>query len=573
MSGRLSFFATVVALLLGALLAQPAHARVTLFADSCLLPSEAALTLEAAEAEKDWICNPKAEDAETPYLWVKIDREQLPHDQDIRVESDAMPFAALTTVVRFKNGSERVERFDEADIVAHSTSATRFSIPLYSADEIPVTVFVRIDRPFDTPVATMLALEQEDVSEAREMREMILFGVFIGMLLAVAIYSLSLSLTLKTAFGWFHAGMVLLFIIYTLASSSLIFLLLPEIGLWGRTSMSYVALALSMSLMAPFVVRFIEGWALPGWLWKLAHLSAVLMAVVGLSIPVLGPHMPFELRSIYHLSFMPGIATFFIAGVVTLTRRSRAVRLVFLAWLLPLLFALERIVRGLIGYDLPVSMDFAFFIAMAYQALVMAFAIAWRVGEIRRERDEARALERKLSQLADTDALTGLPNRRAFDKRKWRRGDFLAAVDIDRFKRINDTFGHAVGDEVLRTVGAELASLVAREQIVGAWRLGGEEFAILAEAGSANEASLVLNTLREQVSAAIAGGVIQLDEPVTVSVGVAEIGWLGIVPTYEAADRALYHAKASGRDRLCYEAAEREIATIFPRRGRRRRAA
>lgn len=572
MGRRVFRCAICVALLLAALVAQPAFARESLFARSCVLPSDVALALETAELETGWICQPRMAAARTPHLWVRIDPGQLPAGSNMYLESDAMPFAGLTTVVRFADGSERTERFTPEDIVKHSMSATRFAVPLYSESENPTAAFVRIDKPFDTPVATLLAFDTAEFLQARELREMILFGVFLGMLLVIAIYSLSLSMTLKTSFGWFHGGMVLLFCVYTLASSSLIFLIFPGLSLWERTNLSYVSLALSMSLMAPFFLRFIEQWALTSWIRWIGRFSGILMAMAGFSIPILGPSMPFELRTIYHLAFVPGIATLFVAGVVALLRRSKAVRLVFLAWLLPLIFALERIVRTAIGYDLPVGMQFAFFLAMAYQALVMVFAIAWRVGEIRRERDEARAQERQLSLLAATDSLTGLPNRRAFDHRKWRRGDFLAVVDVDRFKQVNDTFGHVIGDKVLSVVGRTLAAQVGEEQLVGAWRLGGEEFAILVEAPTRHEASRILNRAREQLSEAIEREVDEIHHAVTLSAGLAEIDRLGIAPAYRAADRALYHAKSSGRDRLCYESTEREIATIFPR-GRHIRAA
>src|SRR5690606_17686425 len=105
--------------------------------------------------------------------------------------------------------------------------------------------------------------------------------------------------------------------------------------------------------------------------------------------------------------------------------------------------------------------DFAFYGSMAWQSVVMAAAITWRIGRIRSERDLAQAQEQALGTLALTDGLTGVPNRRAFDTRQWREGDYLAIIDADHFKRINDRHGHQAGDDVLRAIGGHLARVVA----------------------------------------------------------------------------------------------------------------
>ena len=125
---------------------------------------------------------------------------------------------------------------------------------------------------------------------------------------------------------------------------------------------------------------------------------------------------------------------------------------------------------------------------------------------IARSQERAEQARREANQAATTDFLTGLPNRRAFVAaieaelaRKDRPGRFtVAVVDLDRFKPINDTFGHATGDELLRTVAARLVEAVGEHAVVA--RLGGDEFAAMfadvetAGAGSAGERILaVLN--------------------------------------------------------------------------------
>jgi diguanylate cyclase (GGDEF)-like protein len=163
---------------------------------------------------------------------------------------------------------------------------------------------------------------------------------------------------------------------------------------------------------------------------------------------------------------------------------------------------------------------------------------------------------REAEERASTDALTGLPNRRYFDEfcgllaRRRRAEDAIGVlmVDVDRFKRLNDRFGHAVGDEVLRAVGSAIASAV-REHDVPA-RFGGEEFAVLLRNPSRN----VAVEIGERVRAAVGALDLRpLGVPgVSVSVGVATATTPDqpIDDVIAAADRALYRAKRAGRDRV-----------------------
>jgi diguanylate cyclase (GGDEF)-like protein len=164
--------------------------------------------------------------------------------------------------------------------------------------------------------------------------------------------------------------------------------------------------------------------------------------------------------------------------------------------------------------------------------------------------------QRAAEARASTDALTGLPNRRYFDEfcgliaRRRRADDAVGVlmVDIDRFKRLNDSRGHAVGDEVIQAVAAAIASAVRDDDVPA--RYGGEEFAVLLRNPSREVAVEVGERVRRAVGAldlrrhAIPG--------VSVSVGVAVQDGPDqpITELIEAADQALYRAKRAGRDRV-----------------------
>jgi diguanylate cyclase (GGDEF)-like protein len=166
-----------------------------------------------------------------------------------------------------------------------------------------------------------------------------------------------------------------------------------------------------------------------------------------------------------------------------------------------------------------------------------------------------RALaEERLEELATTDALTGLKNRRGFDSEietEWRRATRHAAplallmIDADHFKSYNDTYGHQAGDQVLIGIAICISDSVGRAGDCTA-RYGGEEFAVLLPGCSAADAVRIAETIRLRIEQWSHGPTVN-----TVSIGVASLtpvaglDWSVLI---EAADRALYAAKANGRN-------------------------
>ncbi|HLX16538.1 MAG TPA: diguanylate cyclase [Bradyrhizobium sp.] len=172
-----------------------------------------------------------------------------------------------------------------------------------------------------------------------------------------------------------------------------------------------------------------------------------------------------------------------------------------------------------------------------------------------REISRRAAAEDKLEELATTDALTGLRNRRKFDAAidaEWRRAArmkkplALLMIDADHFKTYNDTFGHQAGDEVLVGIAICISDSLRRAGDCAA-RYGGEEFAVLLPGLSPAEAFTVAETIRVKVEQWCGETVIT-----TVSVGVASLtpdANMDRTHLVNAADKALYAAKAGGRNR------------------------
>ena len=187
----------------------------------------------------------------------------------------------------------------------------------------------------------------------------------------------------------------------------------------------------------------------------------------------------------------------------------------------------------------------------------LSLAVLWLLHHSARQ-------NRRLDALARTDALTGLANRaeavQALDRLaaasvRSGRPFAVAMVDIDHFKAVNDRFGHAGGDEVLRRVAAALADATREADLVARW--GGEEFLVVMgdtdDAGALLAAERLADTVRRQ----------RVERSVTISVGTAAGVTADADELVGRADHALYEAKAAGRDQVV-AATPSDLRTLLP---------
>ena len=178
---------------------------------------------------------------------------------------------------------------------------------------------------------------------------------------------------------------------------------------------------------------------------------------------------------------------------------------------------------------------------------------------------EVGRLYREQAQAAITDAITGLPNHRAIMSRideevaRCERAQSQCAIlflDIDHFKRVNDTWGHRAGDAILREVATRLQTTLRLSDVVG--RYGGEEFALLLPETDVIGASETAERLRLTIAAEPCiwqseDGSSNANIAITASIGVATYGMHGTTreKLVECADHAMYRAKQGGRNRVC----------------------
>ncbi|HEX7128584.1 MAG TPA: diguanylate cyclase [Rhodanobacteraceae bacterium] len=221
------------------------------------------------------------------------------------------------------------------------------------------------------------------------------------------------------------------------------------------------------------------------------------------------------------------------------------------AWLPLLALTFLRVTQLIIGLQLPAWLEYGLPASMAFAAVVITVGLADRTLQVRHERDQAH-------RLAEFDSLTGVFNRRAILYRlheAWReargKGQPLAVLflDLDHFKRINDTRGHSAGDACLRAVVGAIQAQLGGADHLG--RYGGEEFLIVLRWVSARMAQQIAERICTGAAAlrvSVGGEPIML----TVSIGVAMMDADTPSPEtlVECADTAQYRAKALGRNRV-----------------------
>jgi len=185
------------------------------------------------------------------------------------------------------------------------------------------------------------------------------------------------------------------------------------------------------------------------------------------------------------------------------------------------------------------------------------------VAAIRRAQalESTRADNRRLEELATTDALTRLMNRRALLERlsvevdrarRFKQQLSLLMVDLDHFKNVNDQYGHLVGDDILRQMGTLLSGAVRTIDVVA--RYGGEEFVMILPETATEGAAVFGERMREKVSEHQFEVGSERALHLTCSVGVATFPSPRVASTedlFARADEALYRAKSGGRNQVC----------------------
>ncbi len=457
-----------------------------------------------------------------------------------------------TLYALYPDGTIRSASYDGRAASAHLQLGAMIEWSLPATAAPPERLLWRIDGAANLRgILLAPTLATPDESARANMTMAALYAGFGGLCLALLVYNLAMYGALRHRFQLAYCAMVAALMLYAFTSSGALAWLNPTMLNNDRLRMNYILLCTAAATALTFARYFFAPSVTSGWVGKaVSYITAASVIATGM-LALLAPWQIRALDTAFSLTFAAMIIV--LLPIVSRARREKnaQVWLFAAAWAAPILFAALRLLGNITLVPWNFWLDNSTILSMAFEAIISTLAIAYRIRLIALERDEAIEREIIATRLADVDPLTGLLNRRAFLRQAIGRDgeQALMLTDLDHFKRINETLGHDGGDEVLRVFARTLRQAAPGALIA---RMGGEEFAILLDAGRAIAPDAILARLR--------GARMPFDLTVTTSIGACagplatESDWKAM---YRRADRALFDAKQAGRDRARFAPAAR----------------
>lgn len=484
-------------------------------------------------------------------LWLRLPMRSLHTHTAVLVHTTR--FDRLKVIFAFADGARETQGVSQGAFGDHwriggqiAFQARRRTVPL-------TAIWFKIDRLQSYGLLRVRLVPADMVSRQFELCAA-LIGAAVALLAVTALYNFTLAAAVRRRLFLWHGLWAAMMVCWGLVWSQIALFLFPQIAGTSTSQLSTVLACLAIlfaSLSAVSVLKVV----LPNQI-RLAILCAAIAvvflggwsAVPGADLTMIGTGL-----AILTLSILATIGSGLVVGY---RRGEPDARDLLGAWIVPMLMLAATQVydfsTGLFGGGAQIAVLFA----SAFQAICLSALATRRLGVLRIERDTAIAAGIALAEVAERDALTGLLNRRGFVRRSEQAfGDMhetpfgLLLIDVDRFKRINDQFGHEVGDAVLVRLSMRLRALEDRHACL-AGRLGGEEFLV----GISGVPAHALQGFADDVREELATSDDDIYPAVTVSIGVAHSTASGpFAALYSKADRALYEAKAGGRNRVVFE--------------------
>ena len=453
---------------------------------------------------------------------------------------------AVTLYIHYADGAIRQVGFTHDEAPYFIGVGGRYLLPIPVRRAAPDRLLWHV-RQLSNVRGVMPAAEVLDIAtlQERTVSQSIVYALCAGIALTLIVGHLALYAALRRPFILIYVGMVGVLLAFLFVSSGAMTMLYPDLDIHLRQRAATLLFAAGTILVLLFGRSFFPPTIFTPGLRRASNAAIAALILSTSAILLLAPHRATLLDDIDSCLYILVMAIVPAVFLRANARGERELTLFAAAWGLPILLVGLRmmvsfgLMRGGNVFDL-VTIGM-----MTIEALVAAIGIVWRIHRLGRERDEARAQEIAARMLADIDPLTGLLNRRAFLSRAIGRDgeQLLLLLDIDHFKAINDRVGHDSGDEVLRGFAQALQMVAPADALVA--RLGGEEFALLLPMPAAMSPAKIHRALRAVR--------MPFDLTVTCSLGactgpmVSERAWQAM---YRAADRALYEAKAAGRNRV-----------------------
>jgi diguanylate cyclase (GGDEF)-like protein len=536
----------------------------------CFADGTAADTLAAVAADPGrWTCGQVSHSIAAERVFVRFDL--APGAAQPRfLETRRAAVRAVDLLVVDRAGTIRTARLAPSELLP-SRKGGYIRAPLPVTGTPLAQVLVAFDGPTHRMLLEKAQLVPAGAHDAPGARRLLLvLAGLCGMLLMPVVFNAAFYRVLREPFVVWHSALAFSLLLTIMVSSGLSFYF-GAVPVMAMSALNTWLFGLSVAAAGMFARSFIEEGELhPGLRRALPLVSAWAMLASALHAT-----FPFALRPIqstlYYWAYIPVLVVFLWVLADALRRGSRAARYQAIGWAPMIGVGMIRLVTGLapgLANDDALMLLYA---GCVIEVLATTLGVADRFMAIKDQRDRARTEAQVLERLSERDPLTGMLNRRALQDRfaMLRAEGFatLAVIDLDHFKRVNDSHGHAVGDRVLKAV----AKVLTQDADTVAFRMGGEEFLLLMRGRDAAERA---ENRRRALSARIAEDVDGLGALVTASMGLIEVPAsampnAGLHELYQRADQLLYEAKQAGRNRTLSE----RLKTFVPRRSERRKAA
>ena len=499
---------------------------------------------------RGWTCEDRDWSAAQRHVLLRFDLGtggQVPAELTTRLAR----FEAMQIVIERPDGSigRYLRSMRDFEPKGHMGQA----MPLPEGGELARRLTVEYVGPTVTTLVSETRLHAKPLPLLRG--EQVWIAVLCGVLLVPLFFNLALYRVLRDRFLLWHVGVVAFMLVHATIGSGLTPLVvsLPVGSIALMIALIFSGGAASALMMAS---DFIEPDKIDPEHRRALRLGALWLVFNGAFFVATIDWLQSRGLSIYFANWLVVIGIVCWAMGAALRRGSRAVRFLIASWLPLIATGVWQIMAGALGgQSEPMELFIAQRIAIGLEVLIGSIAIADRFIQLRRERDSHRLRAGEMSRLAERDPLTGLLNRRAIENRfaELREDGFatLALLDLDHFKSVNDRFGHAVGDQVLKVVAAALPE----SEDMLPMRMGGEEFMLVLRGADMVQRA---ERIRQAITTRIAQDVPGLDRPVTASMGIVEIPaqvmpGASFAAIYARADGLLYQAKRAGRNRMVSE--------------------
>lgn len=508
-------------------------------------------------------CSGKPAGYEQRSLWLQI---EMPSDSHI-VYVHQTRFERLTALFLYADGRTAWQTVRRGNYGAHWRIGGQiaFEPPMLAA---PVkSVILRFDG-LASHELLRIRLPNDDQANAQAAILPVAVGSAVTLLAIGALYTLSVGVALRREFLLWHGLWAVTMVAWGLLWSQLGLVVAPGLAGWSSQICTFLA-CLAVTLATVSGVKAL-GKDMGPRAFRIVTLALGLLVMpFGIMVSLeTGAALDWQRTALGVLTL--SVLALVAVSLVNACRAGNAdAKALAWAWALPMVtLALTQVVDmddWLYGGGSQVVM----LLAAALQTVWLSVAVTVGIAHLRIERDRAREAEARLSELASRDALTGLLNRRGFVD----RAEFmiegraspnehfgLLLIDVDHFKRVNDTYGHEAGDAVLCRLARRLERWEGPLCVAG--RIGGEEFVL----GVTGLTPIGIRQFAESVRR----GVADLQHPelrpgqaVTVSIGVASADRaLSFQRLYGWADQELYRAKASGRNRVVFGGNDRNAQAI-----------